>query len=210
MRHRVKGRKFNRTESHRKALMKALATSLFRHKRIKTTLAKAKEARSFAETLITKARRNDLHSRRQVISALQNKDAANELFGDIVQKVGDRPGGYTRVVKLGNRKGDAAEMAILELVDYNEVMRAKEEEKKEQKEVKKAKKKEKEKEEAPEVEEAKVVEEVAAEEKPKKKAVKKKKDEDEKKSKEKPKKKSAKKTKSEDASEKKITKKKKK
>jgi len=134
MRHRVKGRKFNRTESHRKALMKALATSLFRHKRIKTTLAKAKEARSFAETLITKARRNDLHSRRQVISALQNKDAANELFGDIVQKVGDRPGGYTRVVKLGNRKGDAAEMAILELVDYNEVMRAKEEEKKEQKE----------------------------------------------------------------------------
>jgi len=210
MRHRVKGRKFNRTESHRKALMKALATSLFRHKRIKTTLAKAKEARSFAETLITKARRNDLHSRRQVISALQNKDAANELFGDIVQKVGDRPGGYTRVVKLGNRKGDAAEMAILELVDYNEVMRAKEEEKKEQKEVKKAKKKEKEKEEAPEVEEAKVVEEVAAEEKPKKKAVKKKKDEDEKKSKEKPKKKSAKKTKSEDASEKKVTKKKKK
>ena len=210
MRHRVKGRKFNRTESHRKALMKALATSLFRHKRIKTTLAKAKEARSFAETLITKARRNDLHSRRQVISALQNKDAANELFGDIVQKVGDRPGGYTRVVKLGNRKGDAAEMAILELVDYNEVMRAKEEEKKEQKEVKKAKKKEKEKEEAPEVEEVKVVEEVAAEEKPKKKAVKKKKDEDEKKSKEKPKKKSAKKTKSEDASEKKVTKKKKK
>ena len=210
MRHRVKGRKFNRTESHRKALMKALATSLFRHKRIKTTLAKAKEARSFAETLITKARRNDLHSRRQVISALQNKDAANELFGDIVQKVGDRPGGYTRVVKLGNRKGDAAEMAILELVDYNEVMRAKEEEKKEQKEVKKAKKKEKEKEEAPEVEEAKVVEEVAAEEKPKKKAVKKKKDEDEKKSKEKPKKKSGKKTKSEDASEKKVTKKKKK
>jgi large subunit ribosomal protein L17 len=210
MRHRVKGRKFNRTESHRKALMKALATSLFRHKRIKTTLAKAKEARSFAETLITKARRNDLHSRRQVISALQNKDAANELFGDIVQKVGDRPGGYTRVVKLGNRKGDAAEMAILELVDYNEVMKAKEEEKKEQNEVKKAKKKEKEKEEAPEVEEAKVVEEVAAKEKPKKKAVKKKKDEDEKKSKEKPKKKSGKKTKSEDASEKKVTKKKKK
>ena len=210
MRHRVKGRKFNRTESHRKALMKALATSLFRHKRIKTTLAKAKEARSFAETLITKARRNDLHSRRQVISALQNKDAANELFGDIVQKVGDRPGGYTRVVKLGNRKGDAAEMAILELVDYNEVMRAKEEEKKEQKEVKKAKKKEQEKEEAPEVEEAKVVVEVAAKEKPKKKAVKKKKDEDEKKSKEKSKKKSAKKTKSEDASEKKVTKKKKK
>jgi large subunit ribosomal protein L17 len=174
MRHRVKGRKFNRTESHRKALMKALATSLFKHKRIKTTLAKAKEARSFAETLITKARRNDLHSRRQVISALQDKGASNELFGDIVQKVGDRPGGYTRVIKLGNRKGDAAEMAILELVDYNEVMRAKEEEKKEKKEVKKAKKKEKESESEPEVEEAKVVKEETTEEKPKKKGRKKK------------------------------------
>jgi large subunit ribosomal protein L17 len=174
MRHRVKGRKLNRTESHRKALMKALATSLFKHKRIKTTLAKAKEARSFAETLITKARRNDLHSRRQVISALQDKGASNELFGDIVQKVGDRPGGYTRVIKLGNRKGDAAEMAILELVDYNEVMRAKEEEKKEKKEVKKAKKKEKESESEPEVEEAKVVKEETTEEKPKKKGRKKK------------------------------------
>jgi large subunit ribosomal protein L17 len=168
MRHRVKGRKFNRTESHRKALMKALATSLFKHKRIKTTLAKAKEARSFAETLITKARKNDLHSRRQVINALQDKNVSNELFGDILQKVGDRPGGYTRVVKLGNRKGDAAEMAILELVDYNEVMKAKEEEKKEQKDVKKSKKKEKET--SPEVEDAKVVEEEVAEEKPKKKA----------------------------------------
>jgi len=206
MRHRVKGRKFNRTESHRKALMKALATSLFRHKRIKTTLAKAKEARSFAETLITKARRNDLHSRRQVISALQDKSAANELFGDILLKVGDRPGGYTRVVKLGNRKGDAAEMAILELVDYNEVMRAKEEEKKEQKDVKKAKKKEKEE---PEVEDAKVVEE-SAEEKPKKKG-RKKKEEDS--SEEKPKKKaSSKKNKEEKPEEKpkkKSTKKKK-
>ncbi|RPI72854.1 MAG: 50S ribosomal protein L17 [Ignavibacteriales bacterium] len=200
MRHRVKGRKFNRTESHRKALMQALATSLFRHKRIKTTLAKAKEARSFAETLITKARRNDLHSRRQVISALQDKNAANELFGDILQKVGDRPGGYTRVVKLGNRKGDAAEMAILELVDYNEVIRAKEEEKKEQKEVKKAKKKEKEE---PEVEDAKVVEE-SAEEKPKKKGRKKKEEES---SEEKPKKKSAAKKKKEEKPEEKPKKK---
>jgi len=178
MRHRVRGRKLSRTKSHRKALLKALATSLFKHKRIKTTLAKAKEARSFAETLITKARRNSLHSRRQVISALQDKSAANELFGEIVQKVGDRPGGYTRVVKLGNRKGDAADMAILELVDYNEVMRAKEEEKKEQKEVKKGKKKEKEKKEAPEVEEAKVIEKEAVEEKPRKKERKKKKDEE--------------------------------
>jgi large subunit ribosomal protein L17 len=207
MRHRVRGRKFNRTESHRKALLKALATSLFKHKRIKTTLAKAKETRSFAEALITKARRNTLHSRRQVISSLQDKTASNELFGDILQKVGDRPGGYTRVVKLGSRKGDAADMAILELVDYNEVMRAKEEEKKEKKEVKKARKKEKEKEEAPEVEEAKVVEEETAEKKPKKKkdkkekegkkekVVKKKKDDEV--SDEKPKKKSGKKKKDE-------------
>jgi len=189
MRHRVRGRKLNRTESHRKALLRALTTSLFRHKRIKTTLAKAKEARTFAETLITKARKNSLHSRRLVIREIHDKDVVNELFGDIVQKVADRPGGYTRVVKLGNRKGDAAEMAILELVDYNEVMKTKEEEKKEKKEVKKAKKKEKEKSE--EVEEAKVVEETVDEEKPKKKERKKKKVE--KSSEDKPKKKSKKK-----------------
>lgn len=187
MRHRVRGRKLNRTESHRKALLRALTTSLFRHKRIKTTLAKAKEARTFAETLITKARKNSLHSRRLVIREIHDKDVVNELFGDIVQKVADRPGGYTRVVKLGNRKGDAAEMAILELVDYNEVMKTKEEEKKEKKEVKKAKKKEK----SEEVEEAKVVEETVDEEKPKKKERKKKKVE--KSSEDKPKKKSKKK-----------------
>jgi large subunit ribosomal protein L17 len=177
--------------------MQALASSLFKYKRIRTTLAKAKEARSFAETLITKARRNTLHSRRQVVSILQDKTASNELFGDILEKVGDRPGGYTRVVKLGNRKGDAAEMAILELVDFNEVMKAKEEEKKEQKEVKKTKKKEKESEGEPEVEEAKVVEET--EEKPKKKARKKK---EETTSEEKPKKKASKKKKDEDSEDK--------
>jgi len=187
MRHRVRGRKLNRTESHRKALLRALTTSLFRHKRIKTTLAKAKEARTFAETLITKARKNSLHSRRLVIREIHDKDVVNELFGDIVQKVADRPGGYTRVVKLGNRKGDAAEMAILELVDYNEVMKTKEEEKKEKKEVKKAKKKEK----SEEVEEAKVVEETVDEEKPKKKERKKKKVEES--SEDKPKKKGKKK-----------------
>ena len=204
MRHRVRGRKLNRTESHRKALLKALAISLFKHKRIRTTLAKAKEARSFAEILITKARRNNLHSRRQVISAINDKSATNELFGDILQKVGDRPGGYTRVVKLGNRKGDAADMAILELVDYNEVMKAKEEEKKEKKEVKKTKKKEKGEEESPDVEDAKVVEEETSEEKPKKKAKKKKEEET---SEEKPKKKAAKKKKEEKSSEEKPKKK---
>ena len=86
MRHRVRGRKLNRTASHRTALIRALATSLFKHKRIRTTLAKAKEARSFAETLITKARKNDLHSKRQVMSEIHDKDVIKELFGDIITK----------------------------------------------------------------------------------------------------------------------------
>jgi large subunit ribosomal protein L17 len=196
MRHSVRGRKLNRTASHRKALLRALATSLFRHKRIRTTLAKAKETRSFAEALITKARKNDLHSKRQVMSEIHDKEVVKELFGGILQKVGDRPGGYTRVIKLGTRKGDAADVAILELVDFNEVMKAKDEEKKEQKEAKKANKKEKETEEAaPEVEDAKVVEETKDEKKPKKKAKKKKEDEEE--AEEKPKKKGRKKKKEE-------------
>jgi large subunit ribosomal protein L17 len=191
MRHRVRGRKLNRTESHRKALLRSLATSLFRHKRIRTTLAKAKETRSYAETLITKARKNDLHSKRQVMSEIHDKEVVKELFGDILEKIGDRPGGYTRVVKLGNRKGDAADVAILELVDFNEVMKAKDEEKKEQKEAKKAKKEKEVEEAAPEVEDAKVVEETKEEKKPKKKAKKKKADEEE--AEEKPKKKGRKK-----------------
>ena len=136
MRHRVRGRKLNRTESHRKALLRSLTTSLFRHKRIRTTLAKAKETRTFAETLITKARKNDLHSKRQVMSEIHDKEVVKELFGDIVEKVGDRPGGYTRVVKLGQRDGDAAQMAVLELVDYNEVATAKAEQQKEKREAK--------------------------------------------------------------------------
>jgi large subunit ribosomal protein L17 len=177
MRHRVRGRKLSRTESHRKALLRSLTTSLLKHKRIRTTVAKAKEARSFAEDIITKARKNDLHSKRLVMSEIHDKAVVKELFNDIIDKIGNRAGGYTRVVKLGNRKGDAADMAILELVDYNEVMRAKEEEKKEKKEIKKVKKKEKE-EETPEVEEAKVVAEETAEEKPKKRGRKKKKEEE--------------------------------
>jgi large subunit ribosomal protein L17 len=198
MRHSVRGRKLGRTESHRKALLRSLATSLFRHKRIRTTLAKAKETRSFAETLITKARKNDLHSKRQVMSEIHDKEVVKELFGDILEKVGDRPGGYTRVVKLGKRIGDAADVAILELVDFNEVMKAKGEEKKEQKEAKKAKK-EKETEEAapaPEVEDAKVVEETKEEKKPKKRG-RKKKETEEAKAEEKPKKKGPKKKKEE-------------
>lgn len=142
MRHRVKGRKLKRTASHRTALLRALATSLLKYKRIKTTLAKAKEARTFVEKLITKAKKGDLHSRRLVMADIKDKEVIKELFSDIITKIGDRPGGYTRVVKLGTRLGDAAQMAILELVDYNEVANQKAEERKSQKE-QKAKEKEK-------------------------------------------------------------------
>ncbi|GBD87171.1 50S ribosomal protein L17 [bacterium BMS3Abin03] len=142
MRHRVKGRKLGRTASHRKATLSALATSLLRHKRIKTTLAKAKETRGYVERLITKARKGDLHSQRQVMDVLKDKEIVKELFAEIVPKVGDRPGGYTRVVKLGTRMGDGAEMAIIELVDYNDIATAKAEERKEEREKKAKEKKE--------------------------------------------------------------------
>lgn len=136
MRHRVKGRKLKRTASHRTATLRSLATSVLKHKRIKTTLAKAKEARTFVEKLITKAKRNDLHSKRLIMSEIKDKEVVKELFTEIVPKIGDRPGGYTRVIKLGNRVGDAAQMAILELVDYNEVANKKAEERKEKREQK--------------------------------------------------------------------------
>lgn len=137
MRHGVKGRKLSRTHSHRAALMNSLATALLKHKRIKTTLAKAKEARRHVEALITKARKNNLHSRRHVMRFLNDKEVIKELFNEVVPKIGERPGGYTRVIKLGNRMGDAASMAILELVDYNDVITKKAEENKEKKEAKK-------------------------------------------------------------------------
>ncbi|MFA3782859.1 50S ribosomal protein L17 [Melioribacteraceae bacterium 4301-Me] len=121
MRHKVKGRKLKRTHSHRLATLRAIATSLLRHKRIKTTLAKAKEARTFVEPLITKAKNDSVHSRRYVASQIKDKSIVKELFSDIVTKIGNRPGGYTRIVKLGRRKGDAAELAFLELVDYGEI-----------------------------------------------------------------------------------------
>ncbi|WP_369684772.1 50S ribosomal protein L17 [Ignavibacterium album] len=136
MRHRVKGRKLKRTASHRTATLRSLATSVLKHKRIKTTLAKAKEARTFVEKLITQAKRNDLHSKRLIMSEIKDKEVVKELFAEIVPKIGDRPGGYTRVIKLGNRVGDAAQMAILELVDYNEVANKKAEERKEKREQK--------------------------------------------------------------------------
>lgn len=120
MRHAVKGRKLKRTSSHKKALLSSLAVALFRHKKIKTTVAKAKEARIFVERLITKARKGDIPSRRYVARFIKDREVLKELFNEIVTKVGERPGGYTRVVKLGARKGDGADLAILELVDFNE------------------------------------------------------------------------------------------
>ena len=161
MRHRVKGRKLGRTASHRKATLTALATALLKHKRIKTTLAKAKETRGFVEKLITKAKKGDLHAHKQVMDVMKDKETVKELFAEIVSKIGDRPGGYTRVVKLGNRLGDAAQMAIIELVDYNDIITAKAEERKEEKDVKAKQKKGAEESEA--VEEAQFVEESAKE-----------------------------------------------
>lgn len=160
MRHRTKGRKLKRTASHRAALMNALATSLLRHKRIRTTEAKAKEARRHVESLITKAKKNDLHSMRQVMSHIRDKEVVKELFSEIVPKIGDRPGGYTRVIKLGNRIGDAARMAIIELVDYNDVINAKAEEQKEKREARKA---QKQAEKTQEIPEAQVLEETPVE-----------------------------------------------
>ncbi len=165
MRHKVKGRKLNRTESHRQALLNSLTLSLLKHKRIRTTTAKAKEARSFVEALLTKAKKNDLHVKRQIMSRIHDREVVKELFNEIVPKIGERPGGYTRVVKLGNRKGDAAELSILELVDYNDIVTKKAEERKEKRESKREAKKEARKSE--QAEEAKVLEETSAGEKKK-------------------------------------------
>ena len=120
MRH---GKKFNhlsRKAAHRKAMLANMACSLIEHKRIKTTLAKAKALRVYLEPLITKSKNDTTHSRRTVFSYLKQKEAITELFGDVAVKVADRPGGYTRILKLSNRLGDNAQMAFIELVDYNE------------------------------------------------------------------------------------------
>ncbi|MBX2891871.1 MAG: 50S ribosomal protein L17 [Saprospiraceae bacterium] len=121
MRHGDKVNNLGRTASHRRALLANMAISLIEHKRITTTLAKAKALRRYVEPLITKAKTNTTHSRRVVFSYLQNKEAIKELFGPIAEKVGRRPGGYVRVIKLGFRRGDGAETAMIELVDFNEV-----------------------------------------------------------------------------------------
>ncbi len=122
MRHNKKVNHLGRTSSHRKALLSNMASSLISSKRISTTLAKAKALRTYVEPLITKAKDDTTHSRRVVFSHLQNKEAVSELFRDVAAKVADRPGGYTRILRTGNRLGDNAEMCIIELVDYNETM----------------------------------------------------------------------------------------
>ena len=119
MRHGDKINNLGRTASHRKAMLSNMASSLIEHKRINTTLAKAKALRVYVEPLITKAKNDTTHNRRIVFSYLQNKESIKELFGVIAEKVGDRPGGYTRIIKLAPRLGDAAEMAMIELVDFN-------------------------------------------------------------------------------------------
>src|SRR5580700_7732844 len=121
MRHGDKINNLSRTASHRKALLSNLAIQLITHKKIVTTLAKAKSLRTYVEPLITKAKENTTHQRRVVFSYLQDKDAITELFGTVATKVAGRPGGYTRIIKLGARVGDNAETALIELVDYNEI-----------------------------------------------------------------------------------------
>jgi large subunit ribosomal protein L17 len=117
MRHRKKGRQLSRTASHRKATLRNMATSLFRHERIETTTAKAKELRPFAERLITLAKRGDVHSRRLAGRKIADREILGKLFDDIAPRFQERPGGYTRVLKTGARKGDGAEMALIELVE---------------------------------------------------------------------------------------------
>lgn len=160
MRHSVKGRKLNRTASHRSALLRNLATSLLKHKRIRTTVAKAKELRMFVEPLLSKAIVGDLHNQKMVMDSIKDKEVVKELFSSIVPTLGERKGGYTRVVKLGRRLGDGAEIAIIELVDYNEVANQKAVENKEKKEAKGEAKKVKAAEKGA-VEDAKVIEETA-------------------------------------------------
>jgi len=122
MRH---GKKFNhlgRTASHRSALLSNMASSLIESKRITTTVAKAKALKKYVEPLITKSKNDSTHSRRVVFSYLQNKESLKTLFGEVAEKIGTRPGGYTRIIKLGKRQGDNAEMCLMELVDYNELL----------------------------------------------------------------------------------------
>ena len=118
MRHGMQGRKLGRDSSHRRALYANLACSLIEHGRIKTTEAKAKAVKPYAEKMITLGRRGDLHARRQALAELRSQERVHQLFSEIAPRMADRPGGYTRIVKIGPRQGDAAAMVFLELVDY--------------------------------------------------------------------------------------------
>ena len=130
MRHGKKINHLGRQTQHRKAMLANMACSLIEHKRINTTVAKAKALKVFVEPLVTKSKEDTTHNRRVVMSKLRNKYAVSELFREVAPKVGDRPGGYTRVIKLGNRLGDNADMALIELVDYNETYNVNKPEKK--------------------------------------------------------------------------------
>ncbi|KHJ37255.1 50S ribosomal protein L17 [Pedobacter glucosidilyticus] len=121
MRHGKKINHLGRTDSHRKAMLSNMASSLILHKRITTTLAKAKALRTYVEPILTKSKNDTTHSRRTVFQLLQNKEVVTTLFREVAEKIASRPGGYTRIIKLGNRLGDNASMAIVELVDFNEV-----------------------------------------------------------------------------------------
>ena len=122
MRHSKKFNHLGRTASHRSAMLANMAISLIMHKRITTTVAKAKALKKYVEPLLTKAKEDSTNSRRVVFSYLQNKEAIKELFGEVAQKIGDRPGGYTRIIKLGTRQGDAAQVCFIELVDFDPEM----------------------------------------------------------------------------------------
>lgn len=130
MRHNKKVNHLGRKTAHRQAMLSNMASSLILHKRIITTVAKAKALRVYVEPLITKAKVDETHSRRVVFSYLENKEAVTELFRNVIVKIGDRPGGYTRILRTENRLGDNAEMCMMELVDYNETMLAAKETKK--------------------------------------------------------------------------------
>ena len=122
MRHNKKFNHLSRTASHRAAMLSNMACSLIKHKRITTTVAKAKALRKYVEPIITKSKNDTTHSRRVVFSYLQDKEAIKELFSAVSEKVGDRPGGYTRIIKLGTRQGDAAQVCFIELVDFDPEM----------------------------------------------------------------------------------------
>jgi len=124
MRHGKKINHLGRKTAHRKSMLANMACSLIEHKRINTTVAKAKALKQFVEPMITKSKDDTTHNRRIVMARLRQKEAVAELFRDVAAKIGDRPGGYTRIIKLGNRLGDNADMAMIELVDYNEIYNA--------------------------------------------------------------------------------------